>query len=118
KEAGTPLLIFVAWGFGGALALAGAFVYAQLGRLFPEAGGQYVYLREAYHPLVAFLYGWGLLLVVQSGGMAAVAMTFARYAPRPAGMNVSDGVVAVAVLALLAGLNCAGVRSGASLQSG
>src|SRR5687768_12578477 len=75
----TPLLILGAWVVGGLIALAGAFVYAELAGSFSEAGGQYVYLREAYHPAVAFLYGWTLLLVVQSGGMAAVAITFARY---------------------------------------
>ena len=61
------------------VALAGAFVYAELAARLPRTGGQYAYLREAYHPAVAFAYGWGLLLVIQTGGMAAVAGIFARY---------------------------------------
>ena len=63
----------------GSWPLAGAFVYAELASLRPTVGGQYAYLREAFSPRVAFLYGWVLLLVTQSGGMAAVAVTFARY---------------------------------------
>ena len=54
-------------------------VYAELAARRPEVGGQYAYLRDAYGPMPAFLYGWALLLVIQSGGMAAVAITFARY---------------------------------------
>jgi APA family basic amino acid/polyamine antiporter len=111
----SPVWILAAWATGGAIALAGAFVYAELARRFRGAGGQYVYLRETYHPAVAFLYGWCLLLVVQSGGMAAVAVTFARYAPRPDG--VSEATVAVAVLAALTLVNCSGVVAGAWLQS-
>ena len=63
-------LILLAWLLGGAIALLGAFIWAELAARRPAAGGQYAYLREAFHPLVAFLYGWTLLLVVQSGGMA------------------------------------------------
>ena len=59
--------------------MAGAFIYAELAARLPRVGGQYAYIREAYHPLLAFLYGWVLLLVIQTGGMAAVAVTFARY---------------------------------------
>src|SRR6266568_3391963 len=79
QQVHTPLLILGAWAVGGMIALAGAFVYAELAALRPQVGGQYAYIREAFHPVVAFSYGWTLLLVVQSGGMAAVAVTFARY---------------------------------------
>src|SRR5947209_18648707 len=79
RQVHTPFLILGAWLAGGAVALAGAFVYAELAARRPEVGGQYAYLRDAYHPSVAFLYGWALLLVIQTGGMAAVAVTFARY---------------------------------------
>ena len=71
--------MLAAWAGGGVTALLGAFIYADLSRRRPFAGGQYVYLREAYHPALGFLYGWALLLVIQSGGMAACAVTFARY---------------------------------------
>src|SRR6201999_3597796 len=79
RQVHTPFLILGAWLAGGAVALAGAFVYAELATRRPEVGGQYAYLREAFHPSVAFLYGWALLLVIQTGGMAAVAVTFAKY---------------------------------------
>ena len=74
-----PALIVGVWLIGGAIAIAGAFVYAELAARRPEVGGQYAYLRDAWGPMPAFLYGWSLLLVIQSGGMAAVAITFARY---------------------------------------
>ena len=71
----TPALIVGAWLAGGAVALAGALVYAELADRRPGVGGQYAYLRDAFHPSVAFVYGWALLLVTQSGGMAAVAVS-------------------------------------------
>src|SRR5256885_5377332 len=74
----TPFLILGVWVLGGLIAMCGAFIWAELAMRLPAAaGGQYVYLREAYHPAVAFMYGWGLLLVTQTGGMAAVAGIFA-----------------------------------------
>src|SRR5882757_450649 len=79
KQVHTPALILGAWLLGGIIAIAGAFIYAELAQLLPEVGGQYAYLREAYSPLVAFLYGWVLLLVIQTGGMAAVTITFVKY---------------------------------------
>ncbi len=78
----TPLLIVGVWVLGGLVALAASFIYAELAGRRPEVGGQYAYLRDAYGPMPAFLYGWALLLVIQSGGMAAVAITFARYLRR------------------------------------
>ena len=68
-----PAEVLAAWAAGGAVALIGAFAYAELGRRLPRAGGQYVYLREAWHPLAGFLYGWALLLMIETGAMAAVA---------------------------------------------
>src|ERR1044071_9157810 len=67
----TPLLVLGAWIAGGAIALAGAFSYAELGTLFPKAGGQYVYLRDGLHPLMGFMYGWALLLVIETGALSA-----------------------------------------------
>src|SRR4051812_49529987 len=75
----TPALVLGAWIIGGAIALIGAFVYAELAVLRPRVGGQYAYLRDAYHPIVAFLYGWTLLLVIQTGGMAGGGRIFWRY---------------------------------------
>jgi len=118
REVHTPALILGAWAVGGLIALAGAFVYAELAALLPAAGGQYAYLREAYHPLVAFLYGWVLLLVIQTGGMAAVAVTFAAYALELTGLPLSPPTLAIAALVGLAAINCVGVRAGSSVQSG
>src|SRR5690242_19621606 len=79
RQVHTPFLILGVWVLGGLTALIGAFIYAELGARRPHVGGQYAYIREAYHPSVAFIFGWALLLVTQTGGMAAVAITFARY---------------------------------------
>ena len=114
----TPLLIVGVWVLGGLVALAASFVYAELAARRPEVGGQYAYLRDAYGPMPAFLYGWALLLVIQSGGMAAVAITFARYFSDLVQVGISENAIAVGVLALLTLINCMGVRSGSNVQSG
>lgn len=113
----SPLLIVGVWVLGGLIALAAAFVYAEIAARRPEVGGQYAYLRDAYGPMPAFLYGWSLLLVIQSGGMAAVAITFARYFEELVRVGVSDSLVAVVTLGLLTLINCFGVRSGSNVQS-
>ncbi len=69
----TPFLILLVWVIGGLVALAGSFIHGELAARMPDVGGQYAYLRDAIHPLPAFLYGWALLLVIQSGAMAAVS---------------------------------------------
>ena len=117
RHVDTPLLIVGVWLLGGIVALAGALVYAELAARRPEVGGQYAYLRDAYGPLPAFLYGWSLLLVIQSGGMAAVAITFARYVNELVPLPVSDSLLGVAALALLTLINCFGVKSGSNTQS-
>jgi APA family basic amino acid/polyamine antiporter len=117
RQVGTPALVLAAWAFGGLVAVAGAFVYAELASLRPAVGGQYAYLREAFHPRVAFLYGWVLLLVSQSGGMAAVAVTFGRYLREILPLPFSDGAVAVGALAVLTVVNLLGVRAGNRVQS-
>ena len=113
----TPFLILGAWVLGGLFALAAAFIWAELAALRPDVGGQYAYLREAFHPGVAFLYGWVLLLVVQTGGMAAVAVTFARYFVELAQLPISYALLAAIVLATLTIINCLGVRAGSTVQS-
>lgn len=117
RQVHTIPLILGVWIAGGAIALLGAFVYAELAALRPEAGGQYAYLRDAFHPSVAFLYGWALLLVVQSGGMAAVAVTFARYAIELTDIPIRESILATVTLFILAAINCLGVRSGSNTQS-
>ncbi|HEX5872035.1 MAG TPA: amino acid permease [Longimicrobium sp.] len=113
----TPALIVGAWLAGGLIALAGAFVYAELAARRPHVGGQYAYLRDAYHPAVAFVYGWALLLVIQTGGMAAVAVTFARYFREVTHVPLAEPVVAGLGIALLVAVNCMGVRSGGTVQN-
>lgn len=113
----TPFLILGAWIVGGLFALAAAFIWAELAALRPDVGGQYAYLREAFHPGVAFVYGWVLLLVIQTGGMAAVAVTFARYFTELTYLPLSHPLLAAIVLALLTLINCLGVRAGSTVQS-
>jgi APA family basic amino acid/polyamine antiporter len=109
----TPVLVLAAWTLGGAVALAGALAYAELGALLPRAGGQYVYLREAWHPLAGFLYGWALLFLIETGAIAAVAITFAEYALRLAGApSASPQPLAVAAIVLLSVINYYGVKPG------
>lgn len=113
----TPALIFGAWITGGLIALAGGFIYAELAARLPVVGGQYAYLREALHPAVAFIYGWVLLLVIQTGGMAAVAVTFAKYFLELTRWPVNESILAAIALALLTAINCLGVRAGSRVQS-
>ena len=117
RQVHTNTLIIGVWLVGGLTALAGAFIYAELAVLRPNIGGQYAYLRDAYHPAVAFLYGWALLLVMQTGGMAAVAVTFARYFREIANTSLSESLIACLALALLSIINCFGVRLGSAVQS-
>ena len=113
----TPFLILGAWFLGGLFALAAAFIWAELAALRPDVGGQYAYLREAFHPGVAFVYGWVLLLVIQTGGMAAVAVTFARYFVELTNIPIEHAYFAAIVLAVLTLINCFGVRAGSTVQS-
>ena len=123
-------LLLLAWVFGGVLAIAGGLTYAEMGAMFPRSGGVYVFLREAYGALPAFLYGWASMLVVISGSIAAVAVGFAEYLsyfvpvlstshivlsmPVPWGtFSISAGqLVAAASIAVLGAINYVGVRSG------
>src|SRR5277367_1441580 len=98
----SPTLVLAAWSAGGLIALLGAFVYAELAARIPATGGEYVYLRDTYGPLAGFLYGWTTLLVVQAGGMAAVAIVFARNFDVLIGGGLSEPAVVVAAIAGLA----------------
>lgn len=109
-------LVLAAWGVGGLMALAGAFIWAELGVRRPDAGGQYVVLRDAFHPSVAFLYGWALLVVIQSGGMAAVSVAFARYLAATTGSGIDERWLAAGSIVALTAINAAGVRAGSTVQ--
>jgi len=117
QQVHTPTLILSAWVFGGLIAMAGAFVYAELASRMPAVGGQYAYMREAYNPGVAFIYGWVLLLVIQTGGMAAVAITFGKYFVELTHLPISSGALAALALGILTLINCLGVRAGSTVQS-
>jgi APA family basic amino acid/polyamine antiporter len=120
RQVNTPVLILGAWVVGGLIALAGAFIYAELSSQVTVSGGQYVYLREAMHPMVGFVYGWSLLFVIQTGGMAAVALIFANHLFELLGIRTNEfgsALLGSAALALLTIINCLGVRAGSVTQN-
>ena len=112
----SPAWMLAAWGLGGAVTLAGALTFAELGAAMPRAGGQYVWLSEAYGGHVGFLHGWAYFLVVATGAIAALAIVFAEYVGYfvPLG-TTGTKVVALAALVVLAGVNVVGVRVAAAV---
>ncbi|MBE3072543.1 MAG: amino acid permease, partial [Acidobacteria bacterium] len=128
-------LILLVWVVGGVLTMAGALSYAELGAMFPRAGGLYHYLKEAYGPLWGFLFGWASFFVIQTGGIAALAVGFGEYLGSfvpffstghilwsvPAGSwtwTISGGQIAgAAAIILLTAINYVGLREGASVQN-
>ncbi|HLJ14815.1 MAG TPA: amino acid permease [Bryobacteraceae bacterium] len=137
RTLGSPGWLLVAWAFAGLLTVTGALSYGELASMMPRAGGQYVYLREAFSPLVGFLYGWTLFLVIQTGTIAAVAVAFGRFlgvfwpaisedryliAPvhisqRYALSLSSAQLVGVMLIALLTWTNTRGLRYGKIVQN-
>jgi APA family basic amino acid/polyamine antiporter len=118
QRVGTAGAVLGAWGLGGVIAVVGALCFAELGARLPRAGGGYVYLRDAFGPLPAFLYGWTQLLVINTGGVAAVAIIFASYTVDLVGAG-SEWVkpLAVGAIVLLSAVNVAGVRFGSWVQN-
>ena len=110
--------VLLVWLVAGALTLIGALVCAELASTFPESGGVYVYLREAYHPSVGFLWGWAMFWIMHSGIIAVVAMVFARYTDYfvPLG-DFGMKVVAVGAIVVLSAVNYVGVRHGTLVQT-
>ncbi|HEY3835602.1 MAG TPA: amino acid permease [Bryobacteraceae bacterium] len=117
RELPSPTAILAAWVISGVLSFFGALAYAELGAMMPATGGQYVYLREAYGPLWAFVSGWTFMLAVLSGGSAWLAVTFSIYAgyfvPLTPGARTA---LSVGLIAVLSAVNYVGVREGASVQ--
>lgn len=113
-----PSLFLLAWAVGGLLSLAGALANAELGAMYPHAGGDYVYLREAYHPTAGFVVGWLTFFVIYSGTVATLAVGFAEGLGRFVALG--DGgklVAAVAITALTSWINYLGVRPGAMVNN-
>ena len=114
----TSAFILTTWVIGGAVALVGALCFAELGARRPQAGGGYVYLTEVFGPLPAFLYGWTFLFIINSGGIAAVAVTFARYTADLFSLSTAwIKPLAAGLLVVLSGVNYFGVRSGSITQN-
>lgn len=114
----TAELTMVVWVVGGGIALIGALVFAELGARRPVAGGGYVYLRDAYGDLAAFLYAWTLLLVIATGAIAAVAVTFAGYTATLLGWGPAARLpLAVGAICVLSVVNYVGVKPGAITQN-
>jgi len=133
KNVGSPGMVFAVWIFGGILSLFGALSYAELAAALPQAGGEYVYLREAYGPLWGFLYGWTQMWVAKSGSIATLASGFFIYlanfrpeleqvwvvVPMPLGNSFEihyGQVLAMGVIAVLALINYFGVKIGGDVQ--
>ncbi len=113
---GLPLLAL--WVLGGLLTLTGVLCYAELGSRRPQAGGIYLYLREAFGMLPAFLFGWTMALINYPGSVAAVAITFADYLCEAAGLSTEWVTpVGVAAIVFIVGVNFTGIRAGAMLQN-
>jgi len=119
KVVGGPELIMAVWIVGGILTLFGALSLAELGASHTQAGGIYIYLREAYGPMIAFLFGWSLFLVIEAGTLATLAVGFStKYLPYFADLTpFQEKVIAVGLILVLAVVNVAGVRKGAGLMN-
>ncbi len=113
-----PVLIFAAWVAGGVVALFGSFVLGELAARRPEGRGVYDYLRDAFHPVVAFAYGWTAMLASFTGGLSAAAVLFAGYFISLTGLAIAPALIACSALAVLALLNCMGLREGSNVQNG
>lgn len=117
-KVGSVGSLFGVWIVGGALTLAGSLSLGELGAAMPEAGGVYVYLREAYGKVFAFLYGWACLLVIDSGSAATLAVAFGIYAARFVPLTpLEQKLIAAGVVATLMLVNIAGVRVGSAVQT-
>src|SRR5947207_2135569 len=138
RQVGSPGWLLVVWIVTGLLTLTAALSYGELAAMMPKAGGQYVYIREAFSPLAGFLYGWTLFMVIQTGTIAAVAVGFARYFGVLAGEGISEGkyiinpihlgskyaislstaqLIGLLLIALLTWMNTRGLKLGKFVQN-
>ena len=127
RQVGSPGLLIAAWVFTALLTMMAALSYGELAAMMPQAGGQYVYLREAFGPLAGFLFGWTMFLVIQTGTIAAVAVAFAKFAgvlfPWIAAGNQilpfvnTQQIVAIVIVVLLTWVNTRGIGIGSLVQN-
>src|SRR5690242_10897196 len=131
RQTQSPGLLILTWVATAALTMIAALTYGELAAAMPHAGGQYVYLREAFGPLSGFLFGWTTFLVIQTGTIAAVAVAFAKFTgvflPWISAQNYLLGhgklgvttqqMLAIAVIVLLSAVNSRGIRTGAAIQN-
>jgi APA family basic amino acid/polyamine antiporter len=117
QTAGHTGLAFTVWAVAGFLSLLGALTYAELGAMKPEAGGLYAYLRDAFGPLPAFLYGWASFLVIASGSIAALAVAFANYLSPLLPFRVPGPIISLVVILVVALINIRGTRGSATVQN-
>ncbi|NLC59141.1 MAG: amino acid permease [Armatimonadetes bacterium] len=116
---GSELLFLLAWALGGGVSLVGALCYAELATAYPHAGGDYHYLTRAFGKELSFLFAWARITVIQTGSIATAAFVFGDYASQvlPLGGLASSPLYAAAAVALLTGLNMAGIRQGKATQN-
>ncbi|MGB8489846.1 MAG: amino acid permease [Bacteroidales bacterium] len=131
RTVGSPGWLMVVWLITGVITIIGAISYGELASMMPHVGGQYVYLKEAYHPLIGFLFGWTTFLVIQCGSIAAVAVAFAKFSgvlfPWISDSNIlmhagplkitSTMVIAIAMISFLTWLNTRGIVTGKTVQN-
>ena len=117
QTGGKTGLAFLVWSVAGLLSLLGALTYAELGAMKPEAGGLYAYLRDAFGPLPAFLYGWASFLVIASGSIAALSVAFADYFSPLLPFVLPKQVISLVVIAVVAAINIRGTRGSATVQN-
>ena len=131
RQVGAPGWLLMVWILTGVLTVIAALSYGELAAMFPDAGGQYIYLREAHGPLSGFLYGWTLFLVIQTGTIAAVAVAFAKFlgvlTPAVSATNTlfsigpidfsTQRLVGIAIIALLTAANTLGIKTGKTVQN-
>jgi APA family basic amino acid/polyamine antiporter len=116
RQVNSPGLMILTWVITAVMTMIAALSYGELAAAMPQAGGQYVYLREAFGPATGFLYGWTLFMVIQTGTVAAVAVAFARFT-NVLVPQLNQQAVAIGVLILLTAVNTHGVRTGAVIQN-
>lgn len=131
RQVGSPALLLLVWATVGLMTIASCLIYGELAGMYPHAGGQYVYLKESYHPLMGFLYGWTLFTVIQTGSIAAVGVAFAKFFgvlfPFVSQQNIiahigvlkisTEQLTAIIVILFLTFMNCHSLKVGKNIQN-